>query len=462
MRLFKSIKKGFYSYRHVSGEISVFLALLLSVILSAILALEEDVRLEALRLKIELAMDEALCSCFSEYSQELYRRFDLLYIDTGYKESEGGIDRLSEHLSSYIYENISDKGARSLLGLSLVDTKIGEYRLASDGDGEMIMEQAVRFIKEYGELKYLPGIRNDHDEFTADGTGRRFFSEWDDRLSELYGYDLWDNPSMRIRDQADDSSFLLLQGTSGTLYRLEYTDVPSERELNRGVYACHMPKSDESKEIFIEYLLQKLGCYTEAAGDQALTCELEYLLSGNFSDMENLKAVFDRLMSHREEINLRLIMNSPDMLCDVEGMTLSCLQEEDERAKSLLGEAIIYAWAYAESLIEVNRLLCGGKCDMNASRSRFILPLEELDSFTEYLGEGGGMGLSYKEYLGLMLYKCDLSGLKNRFMDIVEMYMRRIENDSFRVDCLVEYAEAQSSFSSVFGYEKTVKRAYEY
>ncbi|MCR4656390.1 MAG: DUF5702 domain-containing protein [Lachnospiraceae bacterium] len=462
MRLFKVINKVFGTYRHESGEISVFLALLLSVILSAILILEEDVRLEALRLKIELAMDEALCSCFSEYSQQLYKRFDLLFIDTGYKESEGDIDRLSEHLSAYISENISDKGSRSFLGLSLVDTKIRECRLASDGDGEIIMEQAVRFMKEYGELKYLPGIRDDREDFNADDMGRRFFSEWDDRLSELYGYDLWDNPSMRIRDQAEDSSFLLLQGTSGALYSFEYTDVPSKRELSRGVYAYHMPKSAESQEIFIEYLLQKLGCYTEAVGDQALTCELEYLISGNFSDKENLKAVFDRLMSHREEINLMLIMNSPDMLCEVEGMVLSCLQEEDERAKSLLGEAIIYAWAYAESLIEVNRLFCGGKCDMNASRSRFILPLEELDSFTEYLGEGGGTGLSYKEYLGLMLYKCDLGDLKNRFMDIVEIYMQRIENDSFRIDSLVEYVEAQSSFSSVSGYEKTIKRSYGY
>ena len=197
-------------------------------------------------------------------------------------------------------------------------------------------------------------------------------------------------------------------------------------------------------------------------GEQALSCELEYLLFGEDSDKENLIRVTDRLMSEREEMNLRLIMNSPDMYGEAEELSERLIPESEGRDRSVCVKALIYAWAWAESFIEVNRLLCGGRCGFRASRSGFILPLEELESFSDYLGSGGGNGLTYKEYLGIMLNEGSLRDSKRRFMDIVEMDMKKLENGNFVIDGLVGYIEAKGRFLSRQGYERIMRRTYAY
>ena len=443
------------------AEITVFLALLLSTILSLILVLTEHVRVEVSKLKLELAMDEGLVSCFSEYSQKIYRRYDLLYIDTGYKNEMPDMERLKEHLAAYIAENIADNGGTDLLGLSLQDIELTGYLLGSDGEGGAMMNQAVLYMNEYGEVKYRSKIEDALLKLTLDNDeNERFFREWDDYLAASYAHGGNDNIAQRIRNQSLNSSFLLLQGTSGALYRLNYPDVPSQRKLNAGSYPPDKFRTQADAGIFVEYLMQKLGCYTERVGEQALSCELEYLLFGNISDKENLRSVTDRLMSHREEVNLRLIMNSPDMLYETERLAEERLSEGED--VSALSGAIVYAWAYAESVIEVNRLLCGGRCNTEARRSSFILPLEDLESFTDYLGSDDGSGLTYKEYLGIMLNENPLRDNKRRFMDIVEMDMRKLENGNFAIDGLVEYVEAEGRFVNRYGRENNIRRAYAY
>ena len=135
------------------AEITVFLSLLLSVLLSFIYILIQSARIEASRYIIEAAMDASLYSCLSEYSKELFERFDLLYIDTAYRSGEGGVDRLSEHLAAYMEENLKDSSG-GLLRIALLDTGIGEVRLASDNEGGNIMRQAVYYMENYGETEH--------------------------------------------------------------------------------------------------------------------------------------------------------------------------------------------------------------------------------------------------------------------------------------------------------------------
>ncbi|HAG70504.1 MAG TPA: hypothetical protein DCL38_11130 [Lachnospiraceae bacterium] len=456
-----AVRSGAVKTREKTAEITVFLTLLLSVLLSFILALVSSVRNEAEKLEAELIMDEALNSCFSEYSQELLKRFDLLYIDTGYRKGPADISALSEHLRAYIAENCKGRGKAKLPGISFVDAELKQYRLGSDFEGGGIMNQAVLYIKNKGGTYYLDRIAEaGSGNEPGNDEGEDFLREWDDCLAKVCMNGVPDNPAQRIRDISYDSSHLLLQGTSGILYKLGYSDVPSKRSLNKGTYPAEKFSASTDSAIFVEYLLQKLGCYTEAVGEQELSCELEYLLFGEGSDRENLKKTADRLMSHREQLNMRLILNSPDMLYEAERLAKE--SGAGEEATAALSEAIVYAWAYAEALIEVNRLLCGGRCEISASRSSFILPIEDLASFEDYLGSDGGTGFSYKEYLGIMLNSNPLSDNKRRFMDIVEMDMRRTENGSFEIDGLVDYIEAEGRFITGNGNEKSIKRAYAY
>ncbi len=445
------------------AEITVFLALLLSAILSLVMALFKSAVLEAMELNIALSMDEALTSCFSEYSGQLFKRYDLLFIDTAYREGAGDISRLEEHLGAYLAENIGNKGGSDLFGLSLNELEIERYLLGSDEEGGVMMDQAVAYMNRYGEMRYRPGIEEALNEISFDNdSGESFFREWDDCLAAVSVEGGGARLAREIRDQSADSFYLMLNGTSKVLYRLDYTDVPSRRRINSGSYPADRYTAPEDLSVFSEYLMQKLGCYTESVGEQALSCELEYLLFGEESDKENLIKVTDRLMSEREQMNLRLIMSSPDMYDEAEELSADLMSSGEEGYSELSTRALIYAWAWAESLIEVNRLLCGGRCGFRAARSSFILPLEDLESFAEYLGSGGGSGLSYKQYLGIMLNENTLRDNKRRFMDIVEMDMKKLENGNFAIDGLVGYIEAKGRFLSKQGFERIIRRAYAY
>ena len=74
-----------YRKIELKGEITVFLSLLSALFLGLVFALSESVRVQMLRLNTEGIMDASLRSCFGEYDQHLYKRYDLLYIDSSYR-----------------------------------------------------------------------------------------------------------------------------------------------------------------------------------------------------------------------------------------------------------------------------------------------------------------------------------------------------------------------------------------
>ena len=242
------------------AEITVFLSLLLSVILSLIMVLYKNAGIGAMELNAELSMDEALNSCFSEYSKELFRRYDLLYVDTSYREGEADISRLEEHLRAYLSENIGEKGGSDLFGLYLGEVMIERYLLGSDEEGGVMMDQAVAYMNRYGEMRYRPGIEEAIGEISfQNDSGESFFREWDDCLAQALHEDGYDILPRRIREQSADSFLLMLQGTTGILYSINYTDVPSKRRINTGSYPADPANTPEDLSVFSEYLMQKWG-----------------------------------------------------------------------------------------------------------------------------------------------------------------------------------------------------------
>ena len=73
------------------GQITVFLALLLSVICGLLLIIVESTRVNAMRMQIESGMDISLHSILAEYNRALLSRYDLFYIDMSYGEAAADI-----------------------------------------------------------------------------------------------------------------------------------------------------------------------------------------------------------------------------------------------------------------------------------------------------------------------------------------------------------------------------------
>lgn len=108
------------------GGITVFLALMMSVISMFILALSKSARLYSARCEAESAMDNAVRSCFAEYDKELFDDEHILLIDSSYKGEEAAIDMIEEHFMTYLENSLSQNEVSSV---EITDAKGPEDRV---------------------------------------------------------------------------------------------------------------------------------------------------------------------------------------------------------------------------------------------------------------------------------------------------------------------------------------------
>lgn len=458
-----------YCGKQEKGEITVFLSLILAVLTGLICVIIESAKLQLIRMNVEGMMAAGLNSCFGEYDQELYRRYDLLFIDSSYRgECDAGIDNVARHLSQYIAVNAdySDAGVtgewyRETVG----DSRAERYVFASDDDGEVLKAQAAGYIQDYGEVKYLDGISA--NKGLVEGIGPADLTgEWDAALGAIGSYGLpLTNPGEIVRGMVMSEDEFLREGS---LKSLSIPDLPSKRTLNRGNASdrIKIKKKEAPDDMFVEYLMQKMGCFTGYKEEQQLNAELEYIIYGMDSDRENMKYVIGRLLELRESDNLRCLrsdsgrMNEAwDKAWDVVSMNMPLDWDmPDPYLVGLVRDSMICAWAYAESAVDVGRLLNKGKCPVNKGSSDIRLSLDDIMSFRSFVNESGGQGIGYKEYIGVFLEQTPDIIRRKRCMDMIEGNQRCFCNESFRIDGCVGYLEARVSMTSGYGFSHEIKR----
>ena len=87
------------------GTITVFLSLILTLMLSLIMAVLESAIYHGERMKTEMIMDMGMDSIFAEYNRMLLSRYDLYFIDTSYGTDRSGMNEVSGHLKHYLEKN---------------------------------------------------------------------------------------------------------------------------------------------------------------------------------------------------------------------------------------------------------------------------------------------------------------------------------------------------------------------
>ena len=452
----------------LKGEITVFLSLLSAIFLGLVCAFSESVRVQMLRLNTEGMMDASLRSCFAEYDQALYKRYDLLYIDSSYRGHEDAdIDSVINHLGRYVAENTA-YGEASVTGewygQSLSDADHVSYVIASDEGGRPLKRQAVEFIEKYGKTIYI-GTINSGKGSVKRGGKNDFFTEWDDILAKIESYGIpLTNPGKIVREMVlSGEEFLKGTPLSGMLS----SERPSIRGLKQGAGTAKLKRKNENDDLFIEYLMQKCGCYTDFKAKQQLTAELEYIVYGGVADMDNMISAVKELMDIRLKDNLRCIKGDGGKMAAAyekayEVVMYNSLIIPPESLILLVRDSIVYAWAYGESAMDVSRLLNRGRCKIIKGSSDIELPLEDIINFKSRLFESGGSGYTYKELMGMFTALTSDDIRRLRCMDIIEANQRAFYNSGFRIDGCFEYLRASVTLTSGFGYEHTIEREYQY
>ena len=123
--------------------------------------------------------------------------------------------------------------------------------------------------------------------------------------------------------------------------------------------------------------------------------------------------------------------------------------------KDLIRNALLFAWAYFETIQDLRTLFDGGRVPLHKTPGEWKTSLlGMLTPETSIRGGENGSGLLYTEYLQGLLFLEGSSVKSLRTMDVMEMDIRMTEgNSNFRMDWCMDAFSMTARVTSRFGYE---------
>ncbi|MEG1846850.1 MAG: DUF5702 domain-containing protein [Lachnospiraceae bacterium] len=473
------------------AEITVYLALTLSVMLSLILTLVEGARSSAIRMQIECVTDMGLNSIFAEYNKELLRQYELMFIDTSYGRDLATLANTETHLRNYMEYNFNPTkqtmllDCRDWLGIQIEDVMILEASLATDESGGICKRQAIRYQKNRFGLTPLQDITKDAATIKQQHWDTGDITQEQDRNHDMIDAAL----PMRENEKGEMSKVTIdnpadqvLGSRNAGILNL-VLDNPSEVSHNSALlsaYSSHrvlhtgtgIPENHSLEEglleegLFGEYLLDQCSTYRKPLEKSLLKYQIEYILFGCAEDSENLQCCANRLLLIRGAANLAYLRSDSTKMAEADMMALAIasavLLPELQQA---IKQSLVLAWAYAESVQDIKILLEGGLVPLQKGSADWHTQLSHLKDFRSHLQENntGVTGLDYNGYLRILLSLMDRKEKTSRFLDIIEMDLRLTEgNKEFKIDACLDSLTADIALTSTFGYQYQIHRFYCY
>ena len=310
----------------------------------------------------------------------------------------------------------------------------------------------------------------------ADGTLKNLLDEnpievTDPETGELIPVTL-DNPADYIKGiKAQGLLGLVLpsgQEISSMVIHPEY--YISHRKILKGKGGINYENSlidDATEEILMqEYLLEKCGSFRSQKKKALLKYQIEYLLAGKESDLENLEAIVKKILHIREAVNFTYLISDGGKVKEADDLAwlVSSLFFSPE-IKEAVKMTILYAWSYAESVKDVKILLDGNKLPLLKNHDTWNTPLSQLLMFSSCLDQykSGSSGMTYNDYLRFLLSLQSEKEILYRFMDLCEMDIRATKgNKYFQMDGCVVAVKATANVSSGYGNGYKITRTYTY
>lgn len=500
--------------RRPRAVITVFFCLLSVVFLAFAFTVIEAVRYAGAKAQCANVTTLGLWSVFSEYDNILLEDYGLFGVDASYGEELVSREGMQKKLGTYTKENeqVVSELSGTLPGLLLdpwkissQELKIDEYALLTDRGGEYYYQQAVEYMHKtawadsIGKLKDAyqdaEGIKQMESEYEnsrkssaedMQGVGRGA----DDAKRELTTVTTTDkngntityvdeNAVKRVEQQKKEGENAnpldqveevkngdLLKLVCGRIKlskkKIDGSDLLSKRSGNKGVLSLDTPRGGTIDDLlFKEYLLDHFRNFKEGGGDESLLYQMEYLIGGKYSDQDNLKKTVRSLLFMREGFNYLFLLTNMTRSKEASALATAIIGWTGKPALiAAVKQALLLAWAYGESLFDARILLHEGRIPLKKTDATWHVPLSGLMNLKKVLPKadkvaaGGTTGLQYEDYLRLLLNTIDMSKLKKRSLDMIDLNMRTVCGcPSFRADnCVIGMTvETTWNIPSVFG-----------
>jgi len=459
------------------GSATVFVSLVLSVFLILFQTCYMSAQGAYWRSQMQAALELTECSVLSEYHRGLLEMYDLFYLDLGYGRYVEDTDYLEQRIRYFLDENLSEG--------EVLAVKTGDFSRATDECGLVFYEQAVAIMKSKSGVSVLEKFQTletfgrlagekEHDYKAADAREKTNLEELKRRREEEEQVGTAD-PTKAVAG-LKGSSVLHLVVEEPERISVKAADISRSPSV-RTCLAGNGPRGKEAVSagndaLFLAYLQEYLSAATDFLAEKKeagawMDYQLEYVIAGKDNDCDNLEHVCGELLALREGINYAYLLTDGAKVAECEAMAaalvgITLIPGLIEAMKHVL----LLTWAFAESVMDVRALLEGNRVAFLKENSSWRLSLSnalDLGTSRETAAvRNDASGLSYREYLGILL---TLSGREKkvlRCLDVIEgviganssgsaIYLDQCV-DWFSVRVITEYGKEWSALRS-FGYE---------
>lgn len=487
--------------RAYRGSMTVFFSVLTVLFLALISAMAESVRVQGARAKAASVLDLGIFSVFGEYERNLLEEYEVFGVDASYGGEDFQKEKLSERLDFFMKYNIEPTRGTMLTGNTLFPVRtegssILRTLLLTDEDGWVFRDQIVQNLKSAAgtELvaEFLEARKKSQEMEKNQKDYEKQEQEAEKALIEAEAAQREEEKAAGGNSGADDGSvvpmdpdgsalpavqekpdnpldlikkvkkmgilgLVLEDPSSVSMKELVKKELAGERKREKGDLSWERESSGLIGDgIFQEYLFSHFSSAMDTEEKEtALSYELEYLLCGKESDEKNLKATVNKLLLLREGVNFVYILADGEMRHSAE-LLAAAIAGGAPGVTTALAAALLAAWAYGESLLDVRILLAGGKVPAVKTKESFQLTLENLGKLPEVLAsckEKAGEGLDYEAYLQMLFLTGKKKSYPMRALNLIECNLRKKEGmGHFQIDhCIAGLeAEAEWELSPVF------------
>lgn len=475
------------------GYLTIYITLSLTVMISLCLTLIEGARRNCIRLETECIMDIGMSSIMAEYHKELLRQYNLFYIDSSYGSVYPSYYNTEARLRHYLEKNIEledvsylDFVYKDFLGMELESVFLTEVALATDGEGRFFQKSAAEAVWNDSGMQLAENVLDWVGIINSNGLLERDIQKEKQAVDEeLASYDgtekelskkKWytveiNNPTKHMDEMRAQGilCWVLEDGAVVSGQQIDLTQYISARK-RRGEINCgnvlQIPELSTLEQVlFHEYLIRYSGHYGKLKQGSVLQYQTEYLLAGYERDADNLQQVALTISGLREVANVIYLYGCTTKMSAVKGLAniLAGLIFSPELAP-LFEATIVMGWAYLESVYDTKVLLAGGKIPLLKTDADWHYDLDSIFTSVKMdVKKKNVGGLSYEDYLRVLLYLADQEKITNRFMDLMEMDIRKVEgNSTFRMDSCIGRIKAEAVVRSGYGYQYIVEREKSY
>ena len=418
--------------------------------LSFILAMLDGAMLQTAKGNARLAADLAIFSAFGEFQLELLEEYGIFALEGSYERG------------SFDERNLIDRMA--YFGAVGIEQEIKGIQLLTDNNGQAFREQVLYYMEEKYGISYAVDFLGLEREWgQQEMEGEQAFKEEEGILAELatlledeeVEMPLEGNPITHIAKVREQSVLSLVMPRENPLSTLSISldNHASKRTLRtgRGEFPSRENISGiEQRLLYQEYVVEKFDHATSKLGDEEdrevstqgnqrnLAYEIEYILEGQESDIQNLERIVAKILLIRMGLNLTHLLTDREKKQQVRSLAIK-LSAKAPVLKPVIELALIIAWAFGESIMDIRTLMEGNKVAILKTRDNWQLSLANLEKLgtpgDRSSGRNDDKGMSYEDFLRVFLFASNSKRITMRTIDRVEQNMLvEMEKDFFKVD----------------------------